>query len=79
MASFISELASHEVPGFGAPALPSALGLEALALALAIARDHGASASGWRWRTCLRGHGNQLANQVPRRGRLYPYKGTRGA
>jgi hypothetical protein len=72
MASFISELASHEVPGFGAPALPSALGLEALALALAIARDHGASASGWRWR-------QQLANQVPRRGRLYPYKGTRGA
>ena len=31
MASLISELASHEVPGFGAPALPSALGLEALA------------------------------------------------
>jgi hypothetical protein len=29
-ASFISELASHEVPGFGASALPSALGLEAL-------------------------------------------------
>ena len=28
--SFISEPASHEVPGFGAPALQSALGLEAL-------------------------------------------------
>jgi len=48
MASFISELASHEVPGFGAPALPSALGPEALAPALAIARDHGVSASGRR-------------------------------
>jgi hypothetical protein len=36
LASFISELASHEVPGLGAPALPSALGLEALASALAI-------------------------------------------
>jgi hypothetical protein len=34
LSSFISELASHEVPGFGAPALPSALGLEALASAL---------------------------------------------
>jgi hypothetical protein len=44
LTSFISELASHEVPGFGAPALPSALGLEALASALAIARDHGVSA-----------------------------------
>jgi hypothetical protein len=42
--SLISELASHEVPGFGAPALPSALGLEALASALAIARDQGVSA-----------------------------------
>jgi hypothetical protein len=41
LSSFISELASHEVPGFGAPALPSALGLEALAPALAIARDDG--------------------------------------
>jgi len=78
-ASFISELASHEVPGFGAPALPSALGLEALAFASAIARDHGVSASGQRWQTCLRRHGNLLAGQVPRRGRLYPYKGTRGA
>jgi hypothetical protein len=54
LASFISELASHEVPGFGAPALPSALGLKALASALAIARDHGVSASGRRWRACLR-------------------------
>jgi hypothetical protein len=41
LTSFISELASNEVPGFGAPALPSALGLEALAPALAIARDDG--------------------------------------
>jgi hypothetical protein len=57
-ASFISELASHEVPGFGAPALPSALGLEALAPALAIARGHGVSASGRRCRSCLRRHGN---------------------
>jgi hypothetical protein len=78
LASFISELASHEVPGFGAPALPSALGLEALAFALAIARDHGVSASGRRWRSCLRRHGNLLVNQVTRRGHLYPYKGTRG-
>jgi hypothetical protein len=46
LASLISELASHEVPGFGAPALPSALGLGGLASALAIARDHGVSASG---------------------------------
>ena len=38
LTSFISELACYEVPGFGAPALPSALGLKALALALAIAR-----------------------------------------
>jgi hypothetical protein len=60
MASFISELASHEVPGFGAPALPSVLGLEALASASAIARDHGVSASGRRWRSCLRRLGNQL-------------------
>jgi hypothetical protein len=79
LASFISELASHEVPGFGAPALPSGLGLEALAPAVAIARDHGVSASGWRWRSCLRRHGKLLANQVPRRGHLHPYKGTRGA
>jgi hypothetical protein len=79
MSSFISELASHEVPGFGAPALPSSLGLEALASALAIARGHGVSASGQRWQTCLRRHGNLLASQVPRRGRLYPYKGTPGA
>ena len=79
MASLISELASHEVPGLGAPVLPPALGLEALASALAIARDHGVSASGRRWRTCLRRHGNLLANQLPRRGHLYPYKGTRGA
>ena len=79
LAFLISELASHEVPGFGAPALPSALGLEALASALAIARGHGVSASGGRWRTCLRRHGNLLACQVPRRGHLYPYKGTRGA
>lgn len=43
MASLISELAFHEVPGFGAPALPPGLGLEALASALAIARDHGVS------------------------------------
>jgi hypothetical protein len=78
-ASFISELASHEVPGLGAPALPSALGLEALASASAIARGHGVSASGQRWQTCLRRHGNLLASQVPRRGRLYPYKGTQGA
>jgi hypothetical protein len=56
LVSFISELASHEVPGFGAPVLPSVLGLEALAPALAIARDHGVSASGHRWRTCLRRH-----------------------
>ena len=55
-ASFISEPASHEVPGLGAPALPSALGLEALAFASAIARDHGVSASGQRWQTCLRRH-----------------------
>lgn len=47
--------------------------------ALAIARGHGVSASGRRWRSCLRRHGNLLAYQVPRRGRLYPYKGTRGA
>lgn len=79
MASFISELASLEVPGFGAPALPSAPGLQALAPASAIARDHGVSASGQRWRSCLRRHGKLLASQVPRRGRLYPYKGTRGA
>ena len=58
LASLISELASHEVPGFGAAALPSALGLEALAAALAIARDRGVSASGQRWRTCLRRRGN---------------------
>jgi len=44
LSSLISELASHEVPGFGAPALPSALGLEALASALAVARDQGVSA-----------------------------------
>jgi len=61
MASFISELASHEVPEFGAPALPSSLGLEALASALAIARDHGVSTSGRRWRSCRRRHGNLLA------------------
>jgi len=78
MASFISELASHEVLGFGAPALPPALGLEALASALAIARDHGVSASGRRWRSCLRRHGNLLVNQVTRRGHLYTYKGIRG-
>ena len=35
LASLISELASHEVPGFGAAALPSALGHEVLASALA--------------------------------------------
>jgi hypothetical protein len=74
LASFISELASHEVPGFVAPALPSLLGLEVLASALAIARDHGVSASGRRWRSCLRRLGNLLAYQVPRRGHLYPYK-----
>jgi len=39
--SVVSERASHEVPGFGSPALPSALGLKALAPASAIARDHG--------------------------------------
>jgi hypothetical protein len=79
LSSFISELASHEVPGFGAPALPSALGLKALASALAIARDHGVSASGRRWRAFIRRRGNLLAYQVPRRGHLYLYKGTRGA
>ncbi|HEY3214400.1 MAG TPA: hypothetical protein VGL16_14490 [Actinomycetota bacterium] len=50
-----------------------------LRLRLAIARAHDVSASGRLWRSCLRRHGNQLANQVPRRGRLYAYKGTRGA
>ena len=60
LASFISELASHEVPGFWAPALPSALVLEPLASALAITRDDGASASGRRWRSCLRRHGSLL-------------------
>ena len=79
LSSFISELASHEVPGFGALALPSSLGLEALASASAIARDHGVSASGRQWRSCLRRHGNLLVNQVTRRGHLYPYKGIRGA
>ena len=45
-------------------------------------RSRGATASpasGRRWQTSLRRHGNLLASQVPRRGRLYPYKGTRGA
>jgi hypothetical protein len=51
LSSFISELASHEVSGFGAIALPPALGLEVLTSASAIARDHGVSASGWRWRS----------------------------
>jgi len=78
--SFISELASHEVPGFGAPALPSALGLEAFASALVIARDHGVL----RFRPAVAilpppPRASLLANQVPRRGHLHPYKGTRGA
>ena len=50
LTSFISELASHEVPEFGAQARPSTLGLEALASALAIARDNCVSVSGRRWR-----------------------------
>jgi hypothetical protein len=79
LSSFISELASHEVPGFGAPALPSTLGLKALASALAsrgprrlrirpaVAIPASAAAA------------TLLAYQVPRRGHLYPYKGTRAA
>jgi hypothetical protein len=63
LTSFISELASHEVPGFGAPALPSALGLEAIASALAIARDHGVSAPVGGGDSCLRRHGNLLATK----------------
>ena len=66
-------------PGFGAPALPSGLGLEALASALAIARDDGVSASGRRWPPCLRCRGNLLACQVPRRGHLPEQRHPRGS
>lgn len=50
-----------------------------LAPASAIAWDRASSAPGRRWRSCLRGDGNRAGVPVPRRGRLYPYKGTRGA
>jgi hypothetical protein len=80
LASFISELASHEVPGFGAAALPSALGLEALASAVAIARDGGVFASGPAVAILASAAtATLLAIQVPRRGHLYPYKGTERA
>jgi hypothetical protein len=50
----ISERASHEVPGFGAPVLPPALASKPLRLPWVIAVDHGLSASGQRWRSGLR-------------------------
>jgi hypothetical protein len=61
---------SHEMPGFGAPAFPSALGLECLALAppvVGVATSHIRP----RWRSCLRRRCNLLASQVPRRGHLH--------
>jgi hypothetical protein len=79
LSSFISELASHEAPGFGAPTLPSALGLEALASALAIARDRGVPHPAGGGDPASAATATLLAYQVPRRGHLYPYKGTRGA
>jgi len=70
--SVISERASREVPGSGAPALPSALGLEALASALAIARDDGVSAAGRRWKPASAVMATLLEIQVPRRGQSLP-------
>jgi hypothetical protein len=79
MASFVSELASHEVPGFGAPALPSALGLEALASASAIARTTASPRPAGGGEPASVATAPLMASQVPRRGHLYPYKGARGA
>src|SRR5262245_3823019 len=50
-ASVVSELASHEVLGFGASALPSALGVETLGASYAIATDRDVPASSRRVRT----------------------------
>jgi len=66
MASFISELASLEVPGFGAPALPSALGLEALAFAWRLRGTTASPPPTGGGDPASAATATLLANQVPR-------------